>query len=241
MCFDEHAWCRFHGAARKVGGGITIAIAWKGRRANYTDSGNASFCLIPCNGKYFCCLDMQGRIRCGTVLSSTIFLPIFKLSLVGFASTTFGFWWTCQYSDQLSPLSFWNKIPETSACSTNTSARSTNVFASAGFPIATKHVVGLLFGLPEKLWRVVAVLFYPSHLSFCSLYSDLNVSELDFGNRSLNLTVAFTSLSPSTVSTLPRLKGTLGCQRLRHLWRYSFDTSSGVNTLNCSCILTILL
>ena len=37
------------------------------------------------------------------------------------------------------------------------------------------------------------------HLSFCSLYSDLNVSELDFGNRSLNLTVAFTSLSSSNV------------------------------------------
>ena len=30
-------------------------------------------------------------------------------------------------------------------------------------------------------------------------YSDLNVSELDFGNRSLNLTVAFTSLSSSNV------------------------------------------
>ena len=30
-------------------------------------------------------------------------------------------------------------------------------------------------------------------------YSDLNVSELNFGNRSLNFTVAFTSLSSSNV------------------------------------------
>ena len=42
-------------------------------------------------------------------------------------------------------------FPDTSACSKNTLARSPNDFASAGFPIATEDVVGLLFGLPEKL------------------------------------------------------------------------------------------
>ena len=123
--------------------------------------------------------------------------------------------------------------------------------ASAGFPIATEDVVGLLFGLPEKLWQVVTVLFYHSHLSFCSLYRDLNVSALDFGNRSLNLTVAFTSLSSSNVyncdcpssSMLKRDSriSVVATSLIAILWRDSMDPSSGVNTLKCSCIFTLLL
>ena len=43
-------------------------MVWPARKVGHdvtTDSGNESFCLIPCIGKYwyFCCLDMQGRIR----------------------------------------------------------------------------------------------------------------------------------------------------------------------------------
>ena len=40
MFFDEHASCRFRGVAIKVGDSVTTGIAWKERRADYTDSGN---------------------------------------------------------------------------------------------------------------------------------------------------------------------------------------------------------
>ena len=179
--------------------------------------------------------------RLSSVISSSFHWSVF-------ASTTFVGLVNVAIKCHIYPI---EKFPETSACSTNTSARSPNVFASAGFPIATEDVVGLLFGLSEKLWQVVAVLFYHSHLPFCSLYSDLNVSELDFGNRSLNLTVASTSLSSSNVYNCncpsssmlkrdSRISG-VATSLIAILWRDSIDPSSGVNTLKCSCIFTLLL
>ena len=154
---------------------VQVPVYWKEQLGNHSSSDAV---VLFCH-------------RLTSVISSSFHWPVF-------ASTTFGGPVNVAIKCHIYPI---EKFPrnKSSACSTNTSARSPNVFASAGFPIATEDVVGLLFGLHEKLWQVVAVLFYDSHLSFCSLYSDLNVSELDFGNRSLNLTVAFTSLSSSNV------------------------------------------
>ena len=38
-------------------------IAWKARRAEYTDSGNESFCLISWMGNYFFCSDVPAFIH----------------------------------------------------------------------------------------------------------------------------------------------------------------------------------
>ena len=225
--------------------GTTIILSPGAWAISSLESRSASSCLLEGTaGKSF---QFWGS---GTVMSLAIFRHIFKLSLTGFCE--YYFWWTCQCSDQMSHLSYW-KISQKQVHVQQIHQLDRQMSASAGFPIATEDVVGLLFGLPEKLWQVVAVLFYHSHLSFYSLYSDLNVdSELDFGNRSLNLTVAaFTSLSSSNVYNCDcpsssmlkwdsRISG-VATSLIAILWRDSMDPSSGVNTLKCSCIFTLLL
>ena len=56
MFFDEHVPEKWETVSQPV-------IAWEGRKAEYTDSGNESFRLISWIEKYFCCLDVPAFIH----------------------------------------------------------------------------------------------------------------------------------------------------------------------------------
>ena len=81
--------------------GTTIILSPGAWAIRFVESWSASSCLLEGTaGQSF---QFWGS---GTVLSSTIFRHIFKLSLIGFCE--YYFWWTCQCSDQMSHLSYWN-------------------------------------------------------------------------------------------------------------------------------------